>query len=292
MRAHAQRYGDEVTDLPLVSCLCITQARPKKLRRSIECFLAQTYANKELLIVLREGDTATRSVAAEYGGRARIRTHVLADLDPMTLGEQRNLSIRLCRGEYFCVWDDDDWYHPERIETQEWTLRKYHKAACMLTHLLLFDVPTGQAYLSEMRLWEGSLLCRTSVVSDTFAYEATRIVEDSPFINRLIQENHAYPLTAPNLYVYERHECNTSGPKLSRLMYSQAQKLSPECSALIGDVMASKLSMVEAARQMRSLQLLEGLNYFHGFAVNMPADVIPKFRQYLESNDDLEWRHY
>jgi hypothetical protein len=43
-----------------------------------------------------------------------------------------------------------------------------------------------------------------------------------------------------------------SGPKLSKLMYSQAQTLSPECSALISCVMSSKLSMVEAARQMRS----------------------------------------
>jgi glycosyltransferase involved in cell wall biosynthesis len=279
-----------MTNLPLVSCLCLTRNRPAKLRRAIECFLAQTYPNKELVILLREGDVGTRSVVTEYGERAPIRTHAIADDDPMTLGEQRNLSIRLSHGEYFCVWDDDDWYHPERVEIQEAALRRNHKAACMLTHLLLFDVPTGQAYLSEMRLWEGSLLCRTNVVSGALGYEPTRLVEDSPFIDRLIRESHAYPLTAPNLYVYERHDCNTTGPKLSRLMYSQAQKLSAECSALIGDVMASKVSMAESARQMRSRQLLEGLNYFHGFAVNMPTEVIPKFRQYLESADQRDWR--
>jgi glycosyltransferase involved in cell wall biosynthesis len=277
-------------DLPLVSCLCVTQARPKKLRRAIECFLAQTYSNKELLILLREGDDATRSVVAAYSANSRIRTHVLADGDQRTLGEQRNLAIRLCAGEYFCVWDDDDWYHPERVEIQVSALRTYHKAACLLTHLLFFDVATRQAYLSEMRLWEGSLLCRTSVVSHALEYEPVRIVEDSGFINGLIRESLVYPLTAPNLYVYERHGRNTSGAKLSRLMFSQAQALSTECSALIGSVMASEFSMVEAAEQMTSRRLLEELNYFHGFVVNMPTEVLAEFRQYLERDDDCEWR--
>lgn len=279
-------------NLPLVSCLCVTQARPEKLRRAIDCFLAQTYPNKELLILLRAGDHATRSVVAEHRDRPSIRIHALADDDRRTLGEQRNLSIRLCRGEYFCIWDDDDWYHPERIETQASALRRYHKAACLLTHLLLFDVPTGQAYLSEMRLWEGSVLCRTDIVSGSLGYEAARIVEDSAFINALIRKNLVYPLTAPNLYVYERHERNTSGLKLSRLMYSQAQTLSAECSALISSVMASKISTVEAARQMCSLQLLGEINYFHGFPVNMPTEVLAKFRQYLEQEDECEWRQF
>jgi glycosyltransferase involved in cell wall biosynthesis len=279
-----------MNDVPLVSCLCVTWARADKLRRAIDCFLAQTYPNTELVIVLREGDHETRSLIAEHGERSRIVTHALADDDPITLGEQRNLAIRLCQGEYFCVWDDDDWSHPERIETQASVLRRYHKAACLLTHLVLYDVPTGQAYLSELRLWEASLLCRTNIVSDSLRYAANPLVEDSPFIDGLIREGLVYPLTAPNLYVYERHSRNTSGRKLSRLMYSQAQKLSPESSALVSGVMSSRLSMLEAARQMGSRQLLEELDYFHGFAVNMPAELMDEFRQYLQRDDDLEWR--
>jgi glycosyltransferase involved in cell wall biosynthesis len=279
-------------DLPLVSCLCITQARPDKLRRAIDCFLAQTYRNKELLILLRDGDHRTRSLVADLGERSRIRMHALADDDPMTFGEQRNLAIRLCRGEYFCIWDDDDWYHPERIETQASALRRYHKAACLLTHLVLFDVPTGQAYLSELRLWENSLLCRTDVVSDSLRYEAVTLCEDSFFIKSLIRESLVYPLTAPDLYVFERHQRNMSGAKLSRLMYSQAQTLSAECSALVSDVMASKFSMVEAARQMSSRRLLEEINYFHGFAVNMPTEGLHKLRQYLASEDECDWQQF
>lgn len=273
-----------VETLPLVSCLCVTQGRADKLRRAIGCFLAQTYPNRELLVLYPRDDAETHGVLSAFKGEATIRQHTLGTDSGLTLGEKRNLSIRLCRGEYFCLWDDDDWYHPQRIQTQLLALQKYHKAACLLTHLLLFDVESEQAYLSQTRLWEGSLLCRTSIVSDTLQYESASVVEDSAFVNALISASLVYPLSAANLYVYERHHNNTSGKKLSLLMFEMAQKLPQRSSALLRDVLASRLSMAEATRHMDGAALLEGLQYFHGLTINMPSEKLAQFRKYLEGD--------
>ena len=273
---------------PLVSCLCVTEGRPDKLRRAIRCFLAQTHPNKELLVLFPRGDVATESVLSDFAAEGTLRQHALIANAGLTLGEKRNLSIRLCRGEYFCLWDDDDWYHPERIQVQLAALSRYHKLACLLTHLLLFDVETEQAYLSQTRLWEGSLLCRTSVVSDALRYESASLVEDSAFVNALIASNLVYPLSAANLYVYERHHSNTSGKKLSLLMYEKGQKLPARSSELLRDVLASRFSMSEATMHMNSGALLAELHYFHGLTINMRSEDLARFRDYLRSDQPPE----
>ena len=45
---------------PLVSCLCVTRGRVALLRRSVACFLSQTYTPCELVIVYGADDLATR----------------------------------------------------------------------------------------------------------------------------------------------------------------------------------------------------------------------------------------
>lgn len=44
---------------PLISCLCVTHLKPRMLQRVIECFINQTYENKQLVIVYEEEDQAT-----------------------------------------------------------------------------------------------------------------------------------------------------------------------------------------------------------------------------------------
>src|SRR5258705_7030930 len=95
---------------PLVSCLCITKNDLGQLRRSVRCFSAQSYANKELVIV-HEG---LRPEVTDWLGRlknANFRIVPVSTRPKKSLGELRNISIAHATGEYFCQWDDDDWYH-------------------------------------------------------------------------------------------------------------------------------------------------------------------------------------
>lgn len=98
---------------PLVTCLCLTmKGREKFLERAIDCFWKQTYLNSELLIVydmdhLRFGD----EIFPE-----RIRQ--MATFQGITVGEKRNAGCEAARGSIIAIWDDDDFYAPQRLDFQ------------------------------------------------------------------------------------------------------------------------------------------------------------------------------
>jgi hypothetical protein len=78
--------------------------------------------------------------------------------------------VRECRGVFFCQWDDDDWYHVNRITVQMEAVLRYVHPVAMMTNWLLFDDSTGQAYFSSIRLWEGSILCKKELVNAQLNY--------------------------------------------------------------------------------------------------------------------------
>lgn len=110
--------GEENKD-PLVSCLCCTYNRPVLLGESIECFLQQDYANKELIIV-NDQEGVTLSVK---DCPANIKMFNVPKRFN-SLGEKRNYSKTLGNGEYFCIWDDDDLYTPFRISESVYFMNK------------------------------------------------------------------------------------------------------------------------------------------------------------------------
>lgn len=94
----------------------VTRDRPELARRAITCFLAQTWPHRELVIV-DDGDRSYDDLVASYDD-PRIRYVRLPSSPSQRLGALRNASQDLARGEYRVQWDDDEWYHPERIERQ------------------------------------------------------------------------------------------------------------------------------------------------------------------------------
>ena len=100
-----------------VSCLMVTRNRTRLARRAIECFVAQTWPNKELVIV-DDGEQDYAPVLANYQRDHRIVYRRLPPDSARTLGTARNISLELAAGDYCAQWDDDEWYHPERISAQ------------------------------------------------------------------------------------------------------------------------------------------------------------------------------
>lgn len=110
---------------PLVCAVMLTRDRPELAKRAVECFRAQTYLNKRLLI-WNTGDDASlqlnslsefqvfaairnqsigtmRNFATEYAGS------LLSTVQPGLLSEYADIIVH---------WDDDDWSHPNRIAEQ------------------------------------------------------------------------------------------------------------------------------------------------------------------------------
>ena len=174
------------------------------MRRAIGQFKAQTYPNKDLVIVY-EGDYEFL-IDDKMPDVKLIKLPTGSDL---SLGERRNMSIQHCKGDYFCQWDDDDWYHNRRLELQMSALAQSRRSACVLKRLLLYDGLTHSAYLSSERYWEGTLLCQTNLINESIRYPHVNRSEDNSLVVSLVRRDYVHALSAPYLYVYFFHGMNT-----------------------------------------------------------------------------------
>ena len=193
-------------DLPWITCVCVSKSRPFFLQRAIDHFQAQTYPNKDLVIVY-EGNY--ESLNGDTSPNEEIKVVRIPNGSNLTLGERRNISIQHCKGEYFCQWDDDNWYHNRRLEFQMSALAQSGRPACVLSRLILYDGMTRSAYLSSERYWEGTLLCRTNLINDAIRYPHVNRSEDNSLVVSLVRRDYVHTLSAPYLYAYFFHGGNT-----------------------------------------------------------------------------------
>jgi len=112
-------------EYPLVSCMMLTYNRFGPLKKAIDCFLNQSYPNRELVIINSGNDDYYEKVTAylksdriypQFMKSKTIYKHVCAE--KKSLGELRNLGIDYSSGQYIIVFDDDDYHHPDRIAVQ------------------------------------------------------------------------------------------------------------------------------------------------------------------------------
>lgn len=252
--------------LPLISCLCITQNNLQLLERAINCFLNQTYANKELIVVFECGNAH----AAEYAKSITDQCIKFIEVPvrpKLTLGELRNLSIKACLGEYFCQWDDDDWYHNERLSYQYSEMMLNGKQASVLAYKLIFNMSTSRSYLSSVGPWPGTVLCKTSFFGKDLSYPALSRHEDTDFINQLSVMNRLFPVIKPSLYVYIYHGNNTFGPEHFDMIFSMAQTLPEAINIALEKIITGVTSADEASEFLLSRNFLKELNYMHYKAV-------------------------
>ena len=191
-------------NLPWITCVCVSKGRPAFLRMAINHFKAQTYPNKDL-VILYEGKESFDNALIDD----KIKFIRIPDGSNLSLGERRNISIQHCTGEYFCQWDDDDWYHDRRLELQIAALAQSGLAACVLSRLVLYDGNSQRAYLSSERYWEGTLLCRVNLITESFRYPHVNRSEDNSLVASLVRRDHIHVLAAPFLYIYFYHGGNT-----------------------------------------------------------------------------------
>ena len=226
---------------PLISCLCVTRGRVPLLRRAIQSFKDQKYINKELVIVYENDDLYTKQFLRQIMDKNIIK--IEAGTSPkLTLGELRNLSIMECNGEYFCQWDDDDWSHNNRLVFQMDVIRKSQMPACVMIHWLIFDALEDQAYVSNRRPWEGSILCKKSLIAEKLRYDDAKRGEDTSIIKQLFSKNLIFPVVMPKLYIYVYHGGNVCPHEHWGKILGASKKLSAQSSVIIKDILDGKYS--------------------------------------------------
>lgn len=188
---------------PLISCVCVTK---EELALPVHCFWQQSYDNLELVVVHEKEQWPELDAVIKEDPRIRS---VYVPLAPKrTLGALYNIGVYAGSGQYFAVWDSDDWSAPTRIRAQYEHMIGERKQACVLERWTIFDRVTKRAKISKVRMWEGSLLMAVNIFP--------RYPEDVPFsfdtemVKKLSSKRFA-KLDAPEQLIYVLHSANVNG---------------------------------------------------------------------------------
>lgn len=151
--------------IPVVSCVMVTCGRPDLVKKSIACYLSQTYPNKQL-VVASQGNEENNQKINSFIKNLRRNDIIFQDAPKnLSLGSLRNLSIELATGDLICQWDDDDLSHPNRIVSQYRMLTSDDRnVASMYSEFLKYYRTTGDLYWCDWsgeKLPQGKYICNT-----------------------------------------------------------------------------------------------------------------------------------
>lgn len=214
--------------IPKISCVLVTTGRIEMVRKAIDCFVSQTYKLKELVVVSQGTDEQNAQIKnmASFEGCIFIEAP-----QRLSLGAMRNLSVELSTGPIICQWDDDDYYHPNRLTTQYKHLRGNAVASLYTQHLKLFkergvmywvDYKRGtDDYLQVIknspykRFLTGSVMFRKDCFYEykNFLYpesgDQSDREEDLNVLQKLMRLGRVEEVNAGYQYVYVYHGNNT-----------------------------------------------------------------------------------
>jgi len=111
----------------------------------------------------------------------------------------RNMTLDRAKGEYVAQWDDDDWYHPDRLRIQTETLEQGADACCIRAALMHLDTPEflEHPYVGKLKDGvPGSIVHRND---PTIRYPATRRAEDTVFLSAWMKRRY---VCMPEDYTY------------------------------------------------------------------------------------------
>jgi len=148
----------------------------------------------------------------------------------------RNLTMDAARGSYFCQWDDDDLYHPERLRLQYEALHSAGADASFLTDLLQFYADELVLYWLDWSLFAprgadkgmvpmSILVRRDSRLRYPESGSDARWGEDNAFRSQVFVHLHPVGLSGHGyLYVYRYHGRNIYGREHHQILTGLAME--------------------------------------------------------------------
>ena len=173
------------------------------LKRSYQCYLDQTYPNRELVIINEGPDEYQWAISKLVEGRTDVRKVFLhAEKREYTLGGLRNVAVACCHGDLWMQWDDDDFNAPERIAVQYSHIARCPQCrVCFLGDQLHFYFDTNELYWENWWWYQSGGLKKYGLIPGTimaykkdFPYkypssgQFARAAEDSVLTNRYCDE--------------------------------------------------------------------------------------------------------
>lgn len=138
-----------MSDLPFVTCLCLTKGRKEWLPGVVASFLTQDYAGRsELLIVADSWEDIPEGVGVigfdkgPFAVKRRVQfgREISIVFELGAVGKKRNTGAEWsAKGSIISIWDDDDYSAPGRLTQQVETLLSTRAAVTGYTGLKFTD---------------------------------------------------------------------------------------------------------------------------------------------------------
>jgi glycosyltransferase involved in cell wall biosynthesis len=168
---------------------------------AIDCFLAQDYPRKEL-VILDDGVSPT-SVPSHPDIRYFRHTGL-----HLTIGAKRNAVNELTLGSIICNWDDDDWSGPSRVATQVERIRTSGKAFSGLDDLYFLERDGTACKMERCHGGAGTTQCYTRAFWEAHQFPDIPSTEDVHFCQSAEAEEQVDLISGLGLVVVHRHALN------------------------------------------------------------------------------------
>ncbi len=219
----------------LVSVVMPTYKRSEKLIRAIDSVLNQTYTNIELILV--NDNEPNDDYTMELKNRVErfeqdLRFHLIIQEKHINGAVARNVGIGESRGEYIAFLDDDDWWKPNKIETQikvlsdlssEWggvscKIERYNNDTLVSRQS---SYPSGYVYKEVLMLnadYEtGSLLLRHEALDNTGYFDPNLLRHQD--LQLLVNFTYKYKLMMVEEYLHCRDISDTQNrPNVEKII--------------------------------------------------------------------------
>lgn len=196
---------------PLVTCLCLTRNRRQWIPKAIESFLAQTYRNKELLI-LADGERVRDLIPDNRSIR------IIEIEEGYTIGPKRNFGVLRSLGEIIAHWDDDDYSAPGRLDDQVGRLLSSQVAVTGYRSMRFTDGTSWWLYRGAENYSLGTSLCYRRDWALAHQFPSLQIGEDNEFGKIAAETGQMISIDAGELMHAAIHTGNTS-PKNTDWMH-------------------------------------------------------------------------
>lgn len=184
------------------------RGRPLWAGKAVDAFLAQSYPNKELVILQDEDDP---SFGDDF--KAADNVHICGIFERWSIPKKRNECCRVSDGEIIVHWDSDDWSDSNRITEQVQRLEESGKAVTGYYGLLFHEEETGKAFkYSYKSCWAlGTSLCYLKSWWQRHPFpESKAIGEDNAFVKEAHLANQLITTDGESMIVARIHQDNTS----------------------------------------------------------------------------------
>lgn len=181
---------------PFVSVVTPTYNRRRFLPLALACYLSQTYPKDRMeWIILDDGTDCVRDFfEAEIAPKAPNARYIRLE-EKALIGKKRNILNAEAKGDVIISWDDDDFYHPERVAHSITMLNsnpKIQLAGSSKIFMYYFD--TGDVYMfgpiNEKHATNGTFAIRKAYAKTHVYDETVTHAEEKSFL-----ENYAHPMT-------------------------------------------------------------------------------------------------